>query len=343
MKRVCVVATICLLVCATGALAAETAVYSIHANVRAALTFPASEGIQTVEYLAPEDELRPVPVVIADDGVSFTVTPRMMPDGGALLVINRPPGLSLSDREPPRIVSVSIDGVPAQPAESVLLQFQPRQVAVGLADASGIGYSGLRVSANGERVARGSLCLTRTDRGRQWTVLYTRPDGIELRRFSIGAEDRSLLANRSAFLVSVERGLEVLEDDRYSGGKAVCFATQTAFVAVKLTLPVGEYEIEAVGHAPDSGTNSWHIELDGARQTDVMHIPEVEAGTCSRTVEIDPELLPRLRVSADGEHVLALTLREGPGPVLDRLRILRDGREVAAYEGEDILPRFPRP
>lgn len=343
MKRVCVVAIICLLVCGAQTWAAETAVYTVHANVRAALTFPASEGILTVDYLTSHDELQPVPVESANGDVTFTITPLMMPGGTALLVINRPPGLDISDREPPRIVSLSVDGVPAQPGESIILQFQPKQIGVGIADASGISYSCLQVSANGKRVARGSLCLTRADRGRQWTVLYTRPDAVELRHLLIGAEDRSVFGNRAVFLLTVEQGLGVLEDQKYSGGRAVHFATETAYVAVKLRLPAGEYEIEAVGHAPNSGSNSWYIELDGARQPDPVHIPEREAGICSRTVDIDPEQLPRFTIAESGEHVLTLALREGPGPVLDRLRIMRDGREVAAYEGEDILPRFPKP
>jgi len=343
MKRVCVVAIICLLVCRAQAWAAETAVYTIHANVRAALTFPASEGIRTIEYLAPRDELRQVPLQEDSGAASFTVTPQMMPDGTVILVANRPPGLDLSDRQPPSVVSLSVDGQPAEPAEALLLPFQPIAVSVGLADASGISYSGLQVSANGERVARDSLRLERADRGWKWTVTYTRPETLPLRHLRIAAEDRSLLGNQTVFLLTVEQGLGVVEDQKYSGGKAVHFATEAAYVAVKLELPAGEYEIEAVGHAPNSGANSWYIELDGARQAEVVHIPEVEPGICSRTVDIDPEQLPRFAVAEGGTHVLALTLREGPGPVLDRLRILRDGKEVAAYEGEDILPRFPKP
>ena len=343
MKRMCVVVSVCLFVWTGATWAAETAVYTIHANVRAALTFPASEGIRTIEYLAPRDELRPVPLQSADGTVSFTLTPQIMPEGTVVLVINRPAGMDLSDRRPPRIISLSVDGQPAQPAESLLLPFQPIAVDVSLADESGISYSGLQVSANGERVARGSLRLVRADRGREWIVTYTRPDALSLRHLRIAAEDRSLLGNQTVFLLTIEQELAVLDGEKYSGGKAVHFATDTAYVAVKLELPAGEYEIEAVGHAPNSGANSWYIELDGARQDDVVHIPEVEAGACSRTVDIDPEQLPRLTVAVDGEHVLALTLREGPGPVLDRLRILQDGQEVAVFEGEDILPRFPKP
>lgn len=343
MKRVCVVAIICLLVCKTQAWAAETAVYTVHANVRASLTFPASEDIRSIEYLAPRDELRPVPLHSADGAVSFTVTPQMMPEGTVVLVINRPAGLDLSDGEPPRIISLSVDGQPAPAAESLLLPFQPIAVTVGIADASGISYRGLQVSANGERVPRDGLRLARADCGRQWTIFYTRPEAFDLRHLRIAAEDRSLFRNRTTFLLSVEQGLGILEDQKYSGGKAVHFATETAYVAVKLELPTGEYEIEAVGHAPNSGANSWYIELDGVRQDDAVHVPEAEPGTCSRTVDIDPEQLPRFTVTAGGAHVLALTLREGPGPVLDRLRILRDGKEVAGYEGEDILPRFPKP
>lgn len=343
MKRMCVVVSLCLLVCIGATWAAETAVYTVHANVRAALTFPASEGIRTIEYLAPRDELRPVPLQEDSGAVSFTVTPQMMPEGTVVLVVNRPPGLDLSDRQPPSVVSLSVDGQPAPAAESLLLPFQPVAVSVGIADASGISYRGLQVSANGERVARGNLQLERVDRGREWTVTYTRPETLSLRHLRIAARDRSLLGNQAVFLVTIEQGLGVVEDQKYSGGRAVHFATETAYVAVKLELPAGEYEIEAVGHAPNSGSNSWWIELDGAQQSDVVHIPEVETGICSRTVDIEPEYLPRFTLADGGAHVLALTLREGSGPVLDRLRILRDAKEVAAYEGEDILPQFPKP
>ncbi len=343
MRCAYVLAVFCLLLFTGATSAAETAIYTIHANVAAALTFPASEGIRSIEYLAPQDDLRPVPLQSDDATVSFILTPQMMPEGTVVLVVNRPAGMDLSDREPPRIISLSVDGQPAQPAESLLLPFQPVAVDVGLADESGIGYSGLQVSANGARVPRGSLRLVRADRGRQWMISYTRPEAFSLRHLRIAAEDRSLLANQTVFLLTIEQGLAVLDGEEYSGGKALHFATETAYVAVRLELPSGEYEVEAVGHAPNSGANSWYIELDGARQADVVHIPEVEAGVCSRTVDIDPEQLPRFTVTEGGAHVLALTLREGPGPVLDRLRILRNGQEVAVFEGEGILPRFPKP
>ena len=343
MKRISGVAIICLLACTGATWAAEAAVYTIHANVRVGLTFPESERIRTVESLTPGGELNPVPLQGADGTVSFTLTPPMMPQGTAILVINRPPGADLSDRTPPRIVAIAVDGHPVEPVETLLLPFSPKEITLRLNDLSGIRRSGLHVSSNGEAVARRNLILSRAGRGRDWTVTYTRPEGLELRHVRVVAEDSSPFRNQTVFLLTVEQGLSILADEQYSGGRAVHFTTETAFVAMRLTLPAGEYELEALAHAPDSGSNSWWIEIDGNRQADAVHIPEVDLGICSRTVGIDPELLPRFTVTADGEHVLALTLRESPGPVLDRVRILREGEEVAAYEAEDMLPRFPRP
>jgi hypothetical protein len=342
MKRMGIVIAACLLVSTTAAFA-DTAVYTINANVRASLTFPASEGIEQVEYLAPEDALLPVPLDAADGGVSFTLTPTMMPEGKAILVINRPPGLDLSDREPPEITGVAVDGHAAAPASTMLLPFEPSELSISLADVSGIDYSALDISANGERVARGALSLDRAARGKEWTITYTRPEDMPLRSLRIAAEDASLLRNQVTFSLTVEQGLAVLEDEKYSGSKAIHFATETAYVAITLNLDAGEYELEIIGHAPNSGSNSWWVEVDGTQQADPVHIPEVEPGICSSVVEIDPEALPHFIVPEDGQHVVALILREGPGPVLDKVRILRDGEEVAAYEGEDILPRAPRP
>ncbi len=318
-------------------------IYTVQANVRAGLTFPASEGIEKIEYLAPDDKLIVVPLQIAADTVTFTVTPDMLTGGEAILIVNRPPNRDLSDRDPPIFNRVFLDGVETAAREIILIPYQPREVRLEVCDVSGIKPSALRVMINGKRAGAGQVQLDRKGTGRCWLITYRRPDGFGLQSLRVTATDSSLMGNSAAFVLQVEQGLSVVSGDQYSGGQAVSFDTQSAFVAARLQLAAGKYQVEVIAQGTGSATDSFWIELDGTQQADVVHIPVDKPGIGSSVLGVDPRHLPGFTVLADGEHVLVLVLREAPGPVLDCLRILQDGREIAVFEGEALLPAFPKP
>jgi len=332
-----------LLLCLVGLAQGKPVIYTVSANVRASLTFPASAGIEKLEYLAPDNKLMVVPLQTEAATVTFVITPDMMTEGKAVLVVNRPPNRDLFDREPPAFDRVLLDGVEIAVREIVLIPYQPRAVHLEVSDPSRIRPSALRVMINGKRAGAAQVQLERQGMGRCWLVSFRRPDDLSLESLRVTATDSSLLGNSSAFVLQIEQGLSVVEGAQYSGGEAVAFVTQSAFVAARVKLAAGKYQVEAVAQGTSSGSDSFWIELDGIQQPDPVHISIDEPGIGSSLVEKDPEHLPGLTVAADGEHVLALVLREGPGPVLDRLRILQEGKEIAVFEGEAMLPAFPKP
>ena len=320
----------------------QPVIYSVQTNVRASLTFPASEGIETLEYLAG-DELITVALQTDDRTVTFDITPDMMSDGRAVLVVNRPPNRDLSDGSAPIFDSLIINGVETAVREGLVIPYQPNELRLEVSDAGGIRGSALKVFANGKRIRGDDVRLSRHGMGRHWVVTYVRPEDLQVQSLRIEATDSSLLANRSQFMLAVEGGLQVLSGEQYSGGKAVQFDTESAFIAARLDLPAGKYHLELIAQGTSSGTDSFWMELDGVQQSDPVHIPVEKLGISSSLVEKDPTQLPQFTVTESGPHILALVMREGPPQVADRLRILQDGKEIAVFEAEDILPAFPKP
>ncbi len=317
-------------------------IYSVQTNVRASLTFPASEGIKSLEYLAG-DELIKVALQTDDGTVTFDITPNMMSDGNALLVANRPPNRDMSDAGPPAFDCLIINGVETVVRDNMVIPYQPDELRLEVSDASGIRAGALQVFANGKRIRSGDVRFSRHGMGRHWVVSYIRPQDFALESLRIEATDSSLLANTSQFMLAVERGFTILSGEQYSGGKAVQFDTESAFIAARLDLPAGKYLLELIAQGTSSGTDSFWMELDGVQQSDPVHIPIDNLGIASSLVEKDPTQLPQFTVTSSGRHILAIVMREGPPQVADRLRILQDGKEIAVFEAEEILPAFPKP
>ncbi|MFO7946980.1 MAG: hypothetical protein R6V19_09200 [Armatimonadota bacterium] len=339
MKKLMVVLTAIVMAAAVWG---QPALYRVQANVKASLTFPDGDEIRSVEYVRGDTDIQPVELRRSDGLVSFDITPHMLIDGSTILVFNRPPGKHLSDRTPPTFERIVIDGRPAHERPTLMLPYVPDRVDMAISDPSGISARGLQVAADGSRVDPDTLAVERFDLGRRWELTYEPADPETIQNVTVTATDRSLLENTSRFSLVFERAFERLSGD-YSGGAAVRLTQDTAFLAKYVELAAGEYEVEVVASGPSSGANSLWIEIDGKQQPDPLHLPVEELGVASRQVEINPERLPRFTVTEDGEHALVFTLREGPDPTVDCVRILQDGREIAAYEAEDMLPAFPKP
>lgn len=341
MRKLTVSIAVCVCLLAT-AVWAGPSLYRIQANVKASLTFPDAGEVDSVEYVSGDSEIRPVALRHEDDRVSFDITPEMLSDGDTIVIFNRPRGRDLSDRTPPSFDVIRLDGNPVKERGHLTLPFVPGQIEVVLTDPSGISARGLDITVNGNPAARDNIQQQRRDLGRYWKLTYSPDPPEQVQGIIVTATDRSLLANTARFALSIERGLQVVEGD-FSGKKAVELTEPSAFLARRVDLPAGEYELEVIGSGPSGGANSLWIELDGQQQSDPVHLPVEELATASRMVEIDPELLPRFTVPDDGEHALVLALREGPTPTVDRVRILHEGQQVAAFEAEEMLPTFPKP
>ena len=95
--------------------------------------------------------------------------------------------------------------------------------------------------------------------------------------------------------------------------------------------------MDLIGSGPSLAANSMWLELDGRRVEDPIHLAVGKLGSCSREVDMTGNL-PRFAVGRPGRHTLRFTLREGPGPVLDELRVLKGGKVIARVECEDMLP-----
>lgn len=341
MKKLAIVTVVSLCLLMTAAWAGPS-LYRIQANVKASLTVPDGGDIDSVEYVSDDSEIHPVPVRKKDNRLSFDITPEMLTAGETIVIFNRPPRKDLSDRTPPSFDHISLDGNAISQRGNLTLPYVPRQMQVVLTDPSGICTRGLDISVNGHRADRANIKYNRRDLGRYWKLTYAPDPPQQVQSIIVTVSDRSLLANTARFALSVERGVEVVEGD-YSGQKAVKLSEPSAFLARRLQLPAGEYELQIIGSGPDSGQNSLWIEVDGQRQPDPAHLPVNELATASRMVQIDPELLPRFTVPRDGQHALVVVLREGPTPTVDRIRILQEGEQVAAFEAEQMLPSFPKP
>ncbi len=266
-----------------------------------------------------------------------------MNEGKAVFVVNRPAGRDLSDHSAPSFGPIVIDSTEANSdAKALSIPFQPSTVSVQLSDPSGISRRGLQIEVNGDRAEDRDLIIERRAMGRTWDITYNRPQGFALEKFRVTATDRSLLGNRAQFSLMVEGSLAIVKGAHFSGGKALELGSDKAFAGVKLALAAGKYSVEIIGYGPDSGSNSLWMELDGRRIDDAVHLPESKPGISSALVTIDPEVMPSLTVDKSGDHILVIVLREGPAPIIDRMRILQNGKEIAVFEGEDMIPTFPK-
>ncbi|MFP3904543.1 MAG: hypothetical protein ACLFWB_09920 [Armatimonadota bacterium] len=339
MKKLIVVMAACVIAAVVWG---QPALYRVQANVKASLTFPDGDEIKSVEYVRGDTDIQPVELNRSDGLVSFDITPHMLTDGSTILVFNRPPGKHLSDRTPPTFERIVIDRRPVHERPTLMLPYVPGEVDMTISDPSGISSRGLQVAVDGSRAEADTLAVERFDLGRRWEITYQPAAPETIQNVTVTATDRSLLENTSRFSLVIERAFERLSGD-YSGGEAVRLTQDTAFLAKHVELAAGEYEVELIASGPSSGANSLWIEIDGKQQPDPVHLPVQELGVASRQVEIDPQRLPRFTIPEDGEHTLVFTLREGPDPTVDCVRILQDGRQIAAYEAEDMLPAFPKP
>ncbi len=123
-----------------------------------------------------------------------------------------------------------------------------------------------------------------------------------------------------------EDAVRVVEADGAGGGQAVEYLTRAGAIRWPVTLAAGEWTLTVVAHGSHPGNDSLHADLDDARVGE-LHLSQTD---------LAPATLA-FAVAEAGEHELTLTLREGPGTVVDRLELAGPNGEALTTEAEDAV------
>lgn len=255
-----------------------------------------------------------------------------------LVAFDPPKGVGLTDGAPPAIETLLIDDSQAGPASEVVVPFLPRSVTLTLCDESGFDGGGREVKLNGRPPAAQEVSFRTLGEDGRRAQIEIRPDNAPVESLSVTIEDGSPLRNRLAFRLATAPSVVVVAVKGAGGGRAAKLLEPEARLAGEVDLPKGDYEVNLISRAPNDGANSVWLELDGQRMEDAIHIRTDGFGDSSRSHDLRPGRC-RLRIPRDGKHDVVITLRESPGPELDRLQFLQEGKVVKELECEDMLVR----
>ena len=119
--------------------------------------------------------------------------------------------------------------------------------------------------------------------------------------------------------------------------KAVKFNVTSSQLDTTVRLPAGRYELVLYAKGVDTGADSFFVTVDDAPPI-AFHIPIESFGRSSSSWTKDTPS-PNITVERDGPHRLSITLRENPGPMLDRF-VIKDGEGsvLVDMEAEDAPP-----
>ncbi|MFO7945789.1 MAG: DUF4962 domain-containing protein [Armatimonadota bacterium] len=130
-------------------------------------------------------------------------------------------------------------------------------------------------------------------------------------------------------LADVASGVEVIEED---GTRLV--QTLDGFELVfHVDLPASDVQIEMECRAPDRGSDSYFIDIDGERMEQII---------TPSTTTLSPATAG-FHIPEAGEHEIRLTLRERPGSVIKNLRMVKkDVTPLAPPMREELIGQHPR-
>ncbi len=150
-------------------------------------------------------------------------------------------------------------------------------------------------------------------------------------------EDRIFTTTRQGAGGVGSRDLVTIANPAENVEAAVKFNTQVSQLDTVLDLPAGNLELTLIAQGLDSGTDSFYVSVDGG-ETIPFHVPIGSFGPSSRTWEKD-QPTPNIVIDEAGEHRITITLREGPGVLLDRIMVRDEqGNEIASVEAEEAPP-----
>jgi outer membrane protein assembly factor BamB len=105
------------------------------------------------------------------------------------------------------------------------------------------------------------------------------------------------------------------------GGEAVVFAQQRAVVEFDLQLPRGKYTMKLRGYGTTGGNDSLHVQLAGQKDPLGFHFPKNAFGEAMGAWDLSAPS-PKIEVPQNGTQRFRISLREGPGLVLDTIQVL---------------------
>jgi hypothetical protein len=300
---------------------------------------PETMATRSLEYEDAGGSLGPLEVTTAEGHCLVSLPPAMLNAGRTHLLIDRPPGATLDDTQPPKVRKVAVNGDSVAPKANLEIPYSAREVVVEFEDEqSDLRADRLQVVLNGRTLAtEDGSAVQAVVRGGSARVSVRANDGPPIETLDVMIADGALLRNEATFALRVVRAVEVIELKEANGGKAVRMADAVGYLEARADLSRGDYTADLISMGPSLSTNSMWLEIDGKRVDDPIHLPVEKLGNSSREVEMTGKLT-RFSIERDGEHVLRLTLREGPGPVLDKLQIRRGSEVVHQVECEHMLP-----
>lgn len=125
-------------------------------------------------------------------------------------------------------------------------------------------------------------------------------------------------------------GVEIIDFEGASSGKVARFCGKQGYLRWQVELAPGTWELAVTARGYTVGSDSFHIDVDGRRVSDV-HLSHTKLATSAVPVKIEKA----------GRHEFVLTLREAPGCIVDRIELTRAGADPIAIEGEDC--QYPQP
>ncbi len=130
-------------------------------------------------------------------------------------------------------------------------------------------------------------------------------------------------------LVNMGRGMSL----ETRGAKPVAVTENGFALELDVALPAGSFSLALEASAPDRGTDSYYVDVDGVRGKQLLLPPVNRFGTTA----------VGLRFAEAGKHRFRISLREAPGSAIRKLEILRTTvRTARPPMREQLAGQHPR-
>ena len=179
------------------------------------------------------------------------------------------------------------------------------------------------------------MCRASGSRGKGATVSVTCPE-TAFSSLAVRVRDTAFLGNELVVRLAAEPKVDVRPHAGASAGRVVTIMEPDGALSGTVSLDAGSYEVNVISRAFSDGANSLWLEVDGRRCEDPIHIRTDGLGDSSRHHALPPDL-SRVQMRTGGAHTFVLTLREAPGPELDKIQFLKGGKVVREIECEDLV------
>jgi outer membrane protein assembly factor BamB len=121
------------------------------------------------------------------------------------------------------------------------------------------------------------------------------------------------------------------------GGEAVVFAQQRAVIEFDLTLPRGKYTMTLRGYGTTGGNDSLWLQVAGRKEPLEFHFPKNASGEAKGAWDLGVPA-PNLDIAQGGAQHFKISLREGPGLVLDTIQVFDSaGKALFDRRALDVL------